>query len=269
MLRRSIIFSAAALASFLYFRLDILLVGAMRGDGSAGQYAAAYRFIDALILVPGAVAYAFFPGWAKSRGGAAGNVVALLGFLGGVGVIAALALVGGAQAIVEALLGSQYTGAAHALALLAFGVPFLYVDVIAVWIAYSRNREVAVVWIGLVALAINVAMNLILIPRFDFRGAAVATVVSEAVNCLGYCVLFRASLRANSEIILRAFGVVASAGAAGGSSLGVMRLFHAAGLAPTLVSCSIAAVIAWRGGLLQVLQRPPRGLIATATVPGA
>jgi O-antigen/teichoic acid export membrane protein len=269
MLRRSIVFSAAALASFLYFRLDILLVGALRGDASVGQYAAAYRFIDALILVPGAVAYAFFPGWAKSRGGSAGNAVALLGFLGGVGVVAALALIGGAQDIVRTLLGSHYAGAGHALAILAFGVPFLYVDVIAVWIAYSRNREASVVWVGLVALAVNVALNLILIPRFDFRGAAVATVVSEIVNFLGYCALFRTSLRAHWYSISRALSVVAVAGAAGGLSLGMMRLLHASSIAATFLSCSIAVVIAWRGGLFRVLQRPPRGLVATATVPGA
>jgi O-antigen/teichoic acid export membrane protein len=240
----------------------------LRGDASVGQYAAAYRFIDALILVPGAVAYAFFPGWAKSRGGSAVNAVALLGFLGAIGVVAALALIGGAHDIVQALLGSQYTGAAHALAILAFGVPFLYVDVIAVWIAYSRNREVSVVWVGLVALAVNVTLNLILIPHFDFRGAAVATVVSEAVNFLGYCLLFRASLRANWNGISRALSVVAIAGAVGGLSLGAMRLLHASSLAATLLSCSIAVVIAWRGGLLRALQRPARSLVATA-VPSA
>ena len=212
LLRAAVPFALAAIVSFLYFRLDVVLLGALASDESVGQYAAAYRFVDGLLLVPIAVAYTFFPGWTRSSSGPR-HTLLLLKLLAALGVLAALVTWSSGPHVAELVLGSEFEGAGRALRILALGLPLLFVDVVAIWFAYSRGREWSVIAISLAALAANVTLNSILIPAYDFTGAAVATVVTEGVNFAGYAVLFRGLIRSRLRAVLASGGRIAVSGA--------------------------------------------------------
>ncbi len=188
LLRRSAPFALAALVSFLYFRIDIIFLRILADARTVGEYAAAYRVLDALILAPAAIAYTFFPRWSRDR--RVGHDFAYVAVtLITLGVVAAVGLAIFGPRLSDLVFGTSFGTTGDVIRILALGVPVLFFDVVAVWIAYSRGRERGVVIVSAVALVTNVALNLLLIPSHGAAGAAIATVVSECVNGLGYVVL--------------------------------------------------------------------------------
>ena len=147
--------------------------------------------------------------------------------------------------------------------ILALGIPFLFVDVIAVWLAYSYHREGAVVVIGVAALLVNLASNAVLIPVLDYRGAAIATVISEAVNCAGYCVLFRRAIRAHAPQLLRGAAAYVAAGASGALAVLLIDAAGAGRFTAAVAGAGVAVGIACLAGLAS-FGRPSPHVGATA-----
>jgi len=68
-------------------------------------------------------------------------------------------------------------------------------------VAMKKNREFLV--ITLIGVSINVVLNILLIPEYSFRGAAIATIISEFCVLLGGVLVYRMQL---SEISIRSDG---------------------------------------------------------------
>jgi O-antigen/teichoic acid export membrane protein len=200
MLRHSLPFAAAAIASFLYFRVDVVLLGILSSARSVGEYAAAYRILDGVILLPGAMAYTLFPEWVK-RPSDLTQMRLVMRMMVAAALAIGFCLFSWADLLMRSLYGGQFLAGATVLKISAVALPFLFIDVLAVWVAYAHLRERAVIIIGSASFAVNLGLNLLLIPRYDIRGAAVATVVSEIANAVGYAFLFRQSIRRNLPIV--------------------------------------------------------------------
>lgn len=188
LLRQGAPFFGSAIAAFLYQRVDVLLLGGFVGVAAAGEYAAAYRILDGTLLLPIAVVAAFLPSWTARRGrtGTALGAGPVVLWLVCVGVLVGAELALARELVVDLLFGDEYASAARILAVLALSVPIFYANIALVWIAYARGREGRVVVLGVVALVSNLVLNVVLINVLDGVGAAIATVVTEAVICVGY-----------------------------------------------------------------------------------
>jgi O-antigen/teichoic acid export membrane protein len=241
LVRRGAPFYGSAISAFLYQRVDVLLLGALAGVAVAGEYAAAYRILDGTFLLPTAVVAAFFPSWTARRGrddttvGASPVVLTLVCL----GVLVGVELTLARELIVDLLFGDEYASAASVLAILAVSVPIFYANIALVWIAYARGREGRVATLGVVALIANVMLNIVLIPVFDGVGAAIATVVTEAVVCVGYALALGIHRQQTWTRTARALASV-------GPYLGLMLAFAIASVAlhaPPAASCLVVAGI--------------------------
>jgi len=211
LLRRGAPFYGSAIAAFLYQRIDLLLLGALAGVAVAGEYAAAYRILDGTFLLPTAVVAAFLPAWTarRRRGGTGDGAGLVVSVLVCVGVVVGVELVLAREFLVHLLFGGEYAAAAPVLGILAVSVPIFYANIALVWVAYSRDREQRVALLGVVALVLNVLVNIALIPALDGVGAAVATVVTEALVCAGYALMLGLHRRRN---LAGSTGVLVSVG---------------------------------------------------------
>jgi O-antigen/teichoic acid export membrane protein len=259
MVRASAPFAVGAVASFLYFRVDIVLLGVLASDAAVGVYSAAYRFLDALLLAPAALAYTAFPDWARRRQEAQ-DVMKLLRFLVATGFVASFTLGVWGETFMRLVYGNSYSNGAHIVSVLSFGIPLLFVDVAAVWLAYSCGYEARVVFVSLCALGANVVANVLLIPAIGAAGAAWATVLSEAINAVGYLVLFRREIAAAAPQIK--YGVLAtlSCAAASGTTEIVVRAHQLAGPLGLGITCALAAFLAH--DILSARVRPTRAQVA-------
>ena len=226
-------FYGSAIAAVLYQRVDVPLLGALAGVAVTGEYAAAYRILDGTFLLPVAVVAAFLPSWTARRGrgdraaGAGPVVLALVC----VGVLVGVELALARELIVDLLFGEEYAS------VLAISVPIFYANIALVWVAYARGRERRVATLGVVALISNVMLNIVLIQVLDGVGAAIGTVVTEAVVFVGYVVTLSLHRHRTWESTARALGSVVP-------YIGLMLAFAIASVAlhaPPAASCLVAA----------------------------
>jgi O-antigen/teichoic acid export membrane protein len=185
--RQSVPLAVAGVASLLMFRIDVLLLEWLRGPETVGLYATAYRPFEATLLVSVAVMAATFPHLARAASEPAefrrfgSRVAALLAVLAL--VVAGLGWLLGPR-FVELAFGPRYEAATDLVRLLAVAVLPMYLNALVTHglIALGRTWHVAVAMAA--ALAVNVVVNLWLIPGQGAAGAAIATVAAEATLLL-------------------------------------------------------------------------------------
>jgi O-antigen/teichoic acid export membrane protein len=176
-----------SVASMALFRVDGVLLAALAGAAAAGRYAAAYRLLETVVFVCWTVSRAVFPmmatavtGWQVRRGAERGLAVLAAVFA----PYAAVMWCRGGD-VLRLLYGEELarTGvpvlAWLAPAPLLFGAAYLAAHAL---LAAGPSRLVLVGSLG--ALAVNVGLNLVLIPRYGPVGAAAATSVSYAVEIM-------------------------------------------------------------------------------------
>jgi O-antigen/teichoic acid export membrane protein len=90
------------------------------------------------------------------------------------------------------IAGPDYGAAAGTLRLLMLSVPPIFLAWIAWMVLMAIDRTHVALWRALAAVGVNVALNLLVLPRWGIEGAAVVTFLTESVACVlvtGY--LFR------------------------------------------------------------------------------
>lgn len=172
------------LLSLVYLKVDQVMLRWLGHDDQVGIYAIAATFSEAWYFVPTAVVASFFPRLIGLRDEDPAmfrkRLQQLLDALFVLACVVALPLSWLAEPLVVALLGDAYRAAGAILAIHAWAAVFVFMRaVVTKWILIEDQLVFTVVTQGLGAVA-NVALNLLLIPRFGGVGAAVATVISYA-----------------------------------------------------------------------------------------
>ena len=167
----------------ILFRIDTIILAAFESTAVVGDYGAAYRLLEATLFLGWAIGGAVYP--VLSRLDLSERLADVFEQSLKLTLTATLPLAVGAAVLadplVETLYGTDFDEAAPALQLLAPSIvlfPIAYVTGLFL-IARRRQRFVAVLY-GLVT-ALNVLLNLVLIPAFSLNGAALTTSVTELV----------------------------------------------------------------------------------------
>ena len=173
-----------ALTTLLH-KVDILLLSRLDTFESVGLYSVGYKFADVLGLVSSAVmgpaltlliaAWPKDPDGFRSRTRSTVLLLALLGSLAVTGFWAA------AEPLITGLYGDRFGEATDAARLLVVGACLAMLTHVGFGVLVSAGRQRVYPYVGLVGLAVNVGLNVWLIPRMSFEGAALATVVTEVL----------------------------------------------------------------------------------------
>jgi O-antigen/teichoic acid export membrane protein len=179
--RQSLPIGVSSLILALVARIDVVLIELFKGSAAVASYAAAYRLFEAVLFVTFAVSSATFPMMSASgddhervrtvvRAAAAIMTVLLMPFT-------AVCLVDTTGVL--ALFGESYqelsAGALRWLAIAPIAYSLAYCTGTAL-IAVGRNRGLVIS--SAVALAVNVILNLAVVPRWAGTGAALVTTLS-------------------------------------------------------------------------------------------
>lgn len=187
-LRASYAYALLGVIGVVYFRIDALMLTWMRGPEANGIYQAAYRLLDAVTDAPGVIVAAMFPAIARlhrqSRAELRRAYLTVLMVLTLLGVPVMLALLLFADPVVRLLYGAEYAPSVTVLRLLAIALFLIFVDTANTMVLYSGDELGTVLILSLGTTAANVLLNLILIPRYSYNGAAVATIASTVLSLL-------------------------------------------------------------------------------------
>lgn len=176
-------FAVSFVVLTVYAKVDVLLLAHWWPASEVGLYTAAYKFVDITRALATVGAAAVYP--RLSRAGAAqGDDVRLAGArLLELALLVALPTAAALWAlrtpVVGFAFGTAYAGSVPVLAFLAAVLPALTLNVVALYVMAAAR---AMRWVALlygVTLAINLGLNLMLIPARGAQGAALAMLLSE------------------------------------------------------------------------------------------
>ena len=171
-------------ATTVYYRCDIILLEQLVNNPAlVGYYAAAYRFLDGIILLAAPLGIIWFRKLrlVSEETALFGRQIAWMSItmlLAAVVII--VAVVPFSREIVVFTLGHEYTESAGLLPWLLGALLFILPNGVLTQAAIAKNRESVYALAAGGAAVANIGLNLILIPRFGAIGAAWATIVTEA-----------------------------------------------------------------------------------------
>ncbi len=196
LLRRAVAFGVKAYVAqvflFLVLRVDQVLVASFAGYRALGLYALATTVAELLWLLTDPLAGAMVPHVVRARMGDDRRLSFAVARLS-LWISAAAAACGWflAPLVVPVVYGAGFTAATPALRLLLPGVVALAAARPLGSVLVKEGRALVASVLGLGALALNVALNLALLPRIGIRGASIASSVSYAALALSYVVVSR------------------------------------------------------------------------------
>ncbi len=170
----------------VFFKIDVLLLDQIKGSTVVGWYSAAYKWVDATLIIPAYFTMALFP--LLSRRALADPAGLRRAYDAGLRLLIAIALLVAlvttvlAEELVLVLAGRQYLPhGAIALQIMIWFLPLSFANGLTQYVLIAVDRQRWITWSFALAASFNVVANLILIPRFSYSGAAVVTILSELV----------------------------------------------------------------------------------------
>ena len=196
LLRRGLPFAYAGAMITAFAQVDAVMLEQMRGAREVGYYGAPVRVFEGLTLVPRILGYALIPTLAllHHRGSPLVSALYRRGckylLLAGLPV-AAFGLIA-SEPFIHGLFGPDYGPSVAAARLLIPAAAFMFLSNFGETTLACIDRWRAIVVVSTLALALNVGLNLLWIPRQGYLGAARSTLCTEAAYFLMTATALRA-----------------------------------------------------------------------------
>jgi O-antigen/teichoic acid export membrane protein len=168
----------------IYFQIDAIMLSLFQGDQAVGLFESVIRLTMVLMIIPEAFTEAIFPVLSRSFSLGQDRTVLYykaLKLMGLVGLPITIGLLGLADKIILSLYGAEYLPAIPALQILALMVCVRFLAYVPGVLLTSIDRQTTRMIVVGVCAVLNVVMNLIVIPRWGFVGAAYDTLVTNVV----------------------------------------------------------------------------------------
>ncbi|MGP8322992.1 MAG: oligosaccharide flippase family protein [Methanosarcinaceae archaeon] len=168
-----------------YYRIDVVMLSAMKGDVPTGLYTAAYTLTEPLSIIPYAFMVSLFPIMAMSFKKSQEKLIKIykqsFKYLLIIVVPVAIGTTIIADKIIQLIYDSSFSDSASALQILVWSVVFVFLNYVLSYLLLSTNNQKLSVVSVIICTITNIILNCMLIPMFSYVGAAVATVVASAL----------------------------------------------------------------------------------------
>jgi O-antigen/teichoic acid export membrane protein len=178
-------------AERLQFRADAFIVNAFQGVRQTGVYSVTSGLAETLWYIPNALGTVMFSRAVDPKADAGRIAAVLTRTTIAVAIVTAIPAFALGPRIVRVVYGSAFTDAGVALRLILPGI--VAYSVVAVLSRYivGRGRPGLGTFVLLTGLVLNIAANLILVPRFGINGAAASSSISYGLTALLTLAVFR------------------------------------------------------------------------------
>jgi len=280
MIRASFPLMLNHLMATLFFRIDIFLLEGLpnrrgiNGNVLVGWYSWAYKGIDALNVIPAFFTFAIFPVMSRQahedKRALSTTYHLAIKLLFVLALPAAMAMTLLARPFIGILGGSAFLpDSAIALQLMVWSIPIGWINSVTNYVLIALDQQRFLTRAFIVGLVFNFGANLWLIPKYDYRAAAIITIFSEFVLLVAFYVGIRRFLAP-----VPWWKLLWRPGLAGGAMIGTgLLLWQSSTVLALLASLGIYALGVFVLGaftpndIATVLGRPlPQGV---ATEPGA
>ncbi|MBM3211255.1 flippase [Candidatus Poribacteria bacterium] len=182
-IKEALPFGLAMVFSTVFIWIDSVMLSVMKGDAVVGWYNAAYRMVLIPLLIPTAFNAAIFPILSRFYITSRESLkmayekyfkyMVILGIPIGVGTTLL------AQRFILLIFGTEYSNSILPLQILIWYPVLVFATSPFARLFESLNKQLILTRITGICAALNVILNLILIPRYGLVGASIATVFTE------------------------------------------------------------------------------------------
>jgi O-antigen/teichoic acid export membrane protein len=240
LIRTALPLGLAVVVATVYFRADALLLSLLQSSEDVGIYGVAFRFFEMTIPFAAFFLAPVFPLLSVAAVSTAGltefsqivqRSLDVLVVAAALVVAVTLAL---APEMVRFVAGDSFERSAVPLRILIVGAGLTFLSSLFMFALVALDRQRTVLLISLAALAANLALNAVLIPRYSYNAAAVIATGSQALtlSCAVFLVHRYTGLIPSPRVIWRAL-------VAGGAVVAALLLIPT----PLLVSLVIGTLL--------------------------
>jgi O-antigen/teichoic acid export membrane protein len=169
----------------IYNYVDTIMLSVLTNNQEVGWYNASYKIYEGLVIIPSIISTVFLPRLSVHHKEDKSQFASLffkgLGYIVMASILVSLLGIPLANEIIALSFGSDYASSVPSLQLLLAGVIFVFVFSFLQTAMIAMDRQKIVLYVALAGLAINVSLNMWLIPQFRHIGAAAATVAAEFI----------------------------------------------------------------------------------------
>jgi O-antigen/teichoic acid export membrane protein len=172
----------------LYYRIDTIMLSFLKGDEAVGYYNGAYIILSSLLLLPDAYVRSVFP--LMSNFYKTGILSLAKTFIRSFKYLITAAMlivcVGFmlSKEIILFLYGEDFLPSARALEILIFAGGIIFISTLVSTTLTAVNKQRINMWLSLINVFCNIVLNLLLIPKWSYIGASIATVITEGIGCV-------------------------------------------------------------------------------------
>ena len=171
--------------SGIYFRVDIVLLSLLKGDAMVGWYSAAYKPMEALMVIPAGFTGALFPVFSNLYRTAGESLpftcekaIKIL-FIFILPVAAGTTMLAGK--LITLFYGSGFSNAVIALKILIWASVLIFVNFVLTQLLIAIDRQKYNAVFAVVCAVFNLSLNLLFIPSAGYVAASIITVLTEAL----------------------------------------------------------------------------------------
>lgn len=172
----------SAVSAILYMRVDQLMIKNMLGLHELGLYAAAVKIYEGWVVVPYVISISLLPAIVKIKSRSISeyekNMAMLFSLMFWSGACIALIATFLGDQLILLSFGSEYLGSGGVLAIVMWAAAFASLGSITARYLTVEGMERKIAIRTFLGLAINIALNILLIPLYGIKGAAIATLVT-------------------------------------------------------------------------------------------
>jgi len=213
LIKEGVTFWATGVFAVLLNNVDKVMLSVMVGDTTVGLYSAAYRLVSTLDFIPLAFIASIFPVTSRlfvsSRQSLKFAFERSFKYLLIVGVLIGSIFTILSDRLIFLIYGEDYIPSANALRVLIWSEVFLFINMVFGNLFKSINRQVVVTYAVAVATTLNVTMNWLLIPKYSFIGASLATVLARfLIFLLFFILVMKSEYRMSNESLVNILKVL-------------------------------------------------------------
>ncbi|WP_229248473.1 flippase [Dyadobacter sandarakinus] len=182
-------FVISNVAIILYMRVDQLMIEQLSGTRELGLFSSVVRLSELFLFIPVAVCSSYMPTLINHQKEAnnakfLSGIQTLMNWMTRISLGSAIVVSLFADQIIHLLFGPEFNGASDVLIIYIWSIIPVYLGVAASQYLIIENLQKYSLFKTLSGLIMNIVLNLLLIPWYGAKGAAIATVISYSVSAI-------------------------------------------------------------------------------------
>ncbi len=182
-LKKSAPLGIGAIATFMYFKFDTLILKHYQNDDQVGVYGFAYRLIETLVFFPSMVIGLVFPLFSRYFKENKNNFNKAVNSTFKFFIILTIPMVISVQfladEVVTAIGGLAFLRSGSALRVLILALAFIFFGQLFTNLLIAVRKQAALMKILVLMAIFNLSLNIIFIPKYSYMAAAYISVVTE------------------------------------------------------------------------------------------